>query len=100
MKISESSVTQALPYVPVGGSRRSKAEIQRELLGLKRKAIALRRKGETEEAEELLRMAKTLEDQMTELEAPKKEVESNTMQKENINRSPCKSADEEGDVVD
>ncbi|KAF3451624.1 hypothetical protein FNV43_RR07719 [Rhamnella rubrinervis] len=100
MKISEPSVTQALPYDPFGGSRRSKAEMQRELLGLKRKALALRRKGETEEAEELLRMAKTLEAQMTEMEAPKKEVESNTMQKENVNSSPPKNADEEVDVVD
>ncbi|PQP92165.1 uncharacterized protein Pyn_15276 [Prunus yedoensis var. nudiflora] len=50
---------------------RSKGEIQRELLDLKRKALAFRRKGETEEAEELLRMAKVLEIQIEELDAPK-----------------------------
>ncbi|KAH1049892.1 hypothetical protein GLYMA_08G061700v4 [Glycine max] len=49
--------------IPATASR-SKGEIQRELLTLKRKALAFRRKGEIEEAEEILRQAKTLEDQM------------------------------------
>ncbi|CBI38341.3 unnamed protein product, partial [Vitis vinifera] len=55
-------------------SRRSKGEIQRELLGLKRKALALRRQGETEEAEEVLRLARVLEAQISEMEAPTKEA--------------------------
>ncbi|XP_068639388.1 uncharacterized protein [Aristolochia californica] len=47
---------------------RSKAEIQRELLGIKRKALALRRQGKQEEAEEELKMAKVLEAQVTEMD--------------------------------
>lgn len=100
IQTSESSVTQALPNVPIGGSRRSKVEIQKELLGLKRKALAMRRKGETEEAEEVLKMATTLEAQIAEMEAPKKEVQSNSLHRETIMKSPLKSADEEGDTVD
>ncbi|KAJ6706931.1 MYOSIN-11 [Salix viminalis] len=53
---------------------RSKGEIQRELLGLKRKALSLRCNGETEQAEELLKMAKVLESQIDDLEGPKKEL--------------------------
>ncbi|CAN1198602.1 RUN and FYVE domain-containing protein 1 [Linum perenne] len=53
--------------------RRSKGEIQRELLGIKRKALALRRKGETEEADELLQMAKVLEADLEELEGSRQE---------------------------
>ncbi|CAN0852538.1 RUN and FYVE domain-containing protein 1 [Linum grandiflorum] len=49
-------------------ARRSKGEIQRELLGIKRRALALRRKGETEEADELLKTAKVLEADLEELE--------------------------------
>lgn len=52
---------------------KSKAKIQRELLGLKRKALELRRKGEMEEAEEVLRKAKVLEAEMEELEAVPKD---------------------------
>lgn len=51
-------------------SRKSKSEIQRELLGLKRKSLALRRQGEAEAAEEVLKMAKVLEEQLAESEAP------------------------------
>ncbi|KAJ0989746.1 hypothetical protein J5N97_008102 [Dioscorea zingiberensis] len=47
---------------------KSKAEIQRELLALKRKALALRRQGKTEEAEEELERAKALEKHMEEME--------------------------------
>ncbi|KAI4371918.1 hypothetical protein MLD38_010213 [Melastoma candidum] len=54
-----------------GLPRRSKAEIQRELLGLKRKALTLRREGKTEEAEEMLAAAKLLEAQIADMEAPK-----------------------------
>ncbi|CDO99691.1 unnamed protein product [Coffea canephora] len=51
-------------------SKRSKSEIQRELLGLKRKSLALRRQGDGEGAEEVLKMAKVLEVQLAEIEAP------------------------------
>lgn len=51
--------------------RRSKAEIQRELLGLKRKALTLRREGKGEEAEEMLKAAKVLENEISELDAMK-----------------------------
>ncbi|XP_039141554.1 LOW QUALITY PROTEIN: uncharacterized protein LOC120278873 [Dioscorea cayenensis subsp. rotundata] len=47
---------------------KNKAEIQRELLALKRKALALRRQGKTEEADEELEKAKVLEKQMEEME--------------------------------
>ncbi|KAK9706573.1 hypothetical protein RND81_07G136000 [Saponaria officinalis] len=57
--------------VTVPKRRRSKAEIQRELLGLKRKALALRRQGQETEAEELLSTAKMLEEELSESEAPK-----------------------------
>ncbi|KAL1834288.1 hypothetical protein ACET3Z_003939 [Daucus carota] len=55
-------------------SRKSKGEVQRELLGLKRKALALRRQGEADEAEEVLEMAKVLEAQLSDMDAPKQEV--------------------------
>ncbi|XP_019170113.1 PREDICTED: uncharacterized protein LOC109165694 isoform X1 [Ipomoea nil] len=53
----------------LGGSIKSKGEIQKELLSLKRKALALRRQGETEEAEEVLETAKKLEAQLVEIES-------------------------------
>ncbi|RWW21869.1 hypothetical protein GW17_00013952, partial [Ensete ventricosum] len=49
-------------------AKRSKADIQKELLAIKRKALALRRQGRTEEADEELEKAKALETQMTEME--------------------------------
>ncbi|KAL4628621.1 hypothetical protein ACB092_05G253200 [Castanea dentata] len=52
---------------------RKQEEIQKELLGIKRKALAHRRKGETEQANVTLRMVKVLEAQIELLEAPKKE---------------------------
>ncbi|TKY59379.1 Vacuolar protein sorting-associated protein 27 [Spatholobus suberectus] len=60
---------------------RSKVEIQRELLGLKRKALAFRREGKAEDAEEVLKMAKALEAQMEEMEAAKNraQVEATVM---------------------
>ncbi|KAL9243545.1 hypothetical protein vseg_017420 [Gypsophila vaccaria] len=57
--------------VTVPKRRRSKAEIQRELLGVKRKALALRRQGQETEAEELLSTAKMLEEELAEFDAPK-----------------------------
>ncbi|XP_074270098.1 uncharacterized protein LOC141593048 [Silene latifolia] len=58
---------------PARKRQRSKAEIQRELLGLKRKALALRRQGQETEADELLATAKTLEEELSECEAPKQD---------------------------
>ncbi|KAJ4802071.1 FYVE zinc finger containing protein [Rhynchospora pubera] len=50
-------------------ARKSKAEIQRELLLLKRQALQLRRQGKEEEAESELEKAKELEEQLAELES-------------------------------
>lgn len=98
LQIGESSVPQVAPVLPVSRSRRSRAEMQRELLGLKRKALALRRQGEIEEAEEVLRMTKDLEAQMAEMEQPTKEVQFDlSTHKETVVKSH-KSADEEGDA--
>ncbi|XP_047310184.1 microtubule-associated protein futsch isoform X2 [Impatiens glandulifera] len=55
-------------------SRKSKGEIQRELLGLKRKALALKRQGQTEEADEVLNEAKVLEAQLAEMESAKPKI--------------------------
>ncbi|XP_009105116.1 uncharacterized protein LOC103831016 isoform X2 [Brassica rapa] len=52
--------------------RRSKAEIQRELLALKRKALTLRRQGSVDEAEEVQKQTKILEAQLVEIDSGKK----------------------------
>ncbi|RVW58720.1 hypothetical protein CK203_102683 [Vitis vinifera] len=70
---TDPSVMQYNSEVPVISARKSKGEIRRELLGLKRKALTLRRQGKTEEAEEVLRNAKILETQM-DMEAPRTEL--------------------------
>ncbi|KAK7400445.1 hypothetical protein VNO78_11653 [Psophocarpus tetragonolobus] len=76
---------------------RSKAEIQRELLGLKRKALAFRREGKSEDAEEVLKMAKALEAQMTDMEAAKNKAQIEaTVMKDGLFNPPV---DEERDVV-
>ncbi|XP_043689939.1 uncharacterized protein LOC122640757 isoform X2 [Telopea speciosissima] len=72
--ITGPSETEAPFRIPTVGPRKSKSEMQKELLGLKRKALALRRQGEADEAEEVLRMAKVLEDQMAEMEVPKSQL--------------------------
>ncbi|QHO58775.1 hypothetical protein HN51_013124 [Arachis hypogaea] len=81
--------------------RKNKGQIQRELLGLKRKALALRREGKAEDAEEVLSMAKALETELSELEAPKNEarVEATMMTHEILN-PPLESAiDEESNTL-
>ncbi|KAI3710387.1 hypothetical protein L2E82_40167 [Cichorium intybus] len=55
---------------------KSKTEIQRELLALKRKSLALRREGNADEAEEVLKTTKGLEAQLAELEGPNTEKET------------------------
>ncbi|XP_066321934.1 uncharacterized protein [Miscanthus floridulus] len=49
-------------------SSKTKGQLQKELLGIKRKALALRREGKTTEAEEELEKAKVLEQQIAEIE--------------------------------
>ncbi|KAL5976107.1 hypothetical protein ACLOJK_020437 [Asimina triloba] len=68
-----------------GRARRSKAEIQRELLGFKRKALGLRRQGKSEAAEEELTKAKALEEQLAEMEAQEKELLHGSKSKESEN---------------
>ncbi|KAL3010928.1 hypothetical protein AAZX31_07G172700 [Glycine max] len=76
---------------------RSKAEIQRELLGLKRKALAFRREGKAEDAEEVLKMAKALEAQMAEMDAAKSKAQVEaTVMKDRLFNPPV---DEERDMV-
>lgn len=80
----------AASSIQIGASRRSKGEIQRELLGLKRKALAFRRQGDSDGAEEVLEMAKALEAQLEEMELPKKVVQyeiSNPVESETISSS-------------
>ncbi|KAG5516604.1 hypothetical protein RHGRI_037358 [Rhododendron griersonianum] len=80
----------AASSIQIGASRRSKGEIQRELLGLKRKALAFRRQGDNDGAEEVLEMAKALEAQLEEMELPKKVVQyeiSNPIESETISSS-------------
>ncbi|KAL2343916.1 hypothetical protein Fmac_005201 [Flemingia macrophylla] len=76
---------------------KSKFEIQRELLGLKRKALAFKREGKAEDAEEVLQMAKALEDHMAEMEASKNKahVKANVVN-DGLFNPPV---DEERDVV-
>lgn len=63
--------TQGAYDIRVTKPRRSKAEIQRELLGLKRKALTLRRQGNVDEAEEVLNQTKILEAQIMEIDSGK-----------------------------
>ncbi|KAF9683471.1 hypothetical protein SADUNF_Sadunf04G0017000 [Salix dunnii] len=93
-------VTQSTSNISWRAPRRSKAETQRELLGLKRKALTLRHEGKIDEAEEVLIAAKALETQITGMETLKKEIqiESNKPKDEIVR--PINSAAEEGDVDD
>lgn len=68
--IGAPSISQSVVDVEVMTSKKSKTEIQRELLTLKRKALTLRRQGETEEADEVLNKARLLEAQLNESEEP------------------------------
>ncbi|GJT84141.1 tetratricopeptide-like helical domain containing protein [Tanacetum coccineum] len=70
-------VNDVLMEVQTVVSKKSKSEIQRELLALKRKTLALRRQGNLDEAEEILKSTKDLEDQLAEMEVPKQEMNSN-----------------------
>ncbi|KAK3014679.1 hypothetical protein RJ639_009992 [Escallonia herrerae] len=94
VQTSESSTVQGQTSSKVGASKRTKGEIQRELLGLKRESLALRRQGEADEAEEVLKMAKLLETRLEEREATKQEVpvEFSRPKKEVIVDSSMKNA--------
>ncbi|KAK7319567.1 hypothetical protein RJT34_04290 [Clitoria ternatea] len=95
--VNDTSLSKHSTNTLVKAPRRSKVEIQRELLGLKRKALALRREGKAEDADEVLNTAKTLEAEMAEMDAPKNEawVEP-TMMKNKLLNPPV---DEEREVV-
>lgn len=67
---SESSIIESTSNDEAKKPRKSKSEIQRELLTLKRKALNLRRQGETKEADEVLKMEKSLEAQLQAFEKP------------------------------
>ncbi|KAM4101999.1 hypothetical protein ACB094_05G189300 [Castanea mollissima] len=99
VQIIEPSSTQTPSNTLVRASR-SKAELQRELLNLKRKALALRRQGKAEEAEEVLSKTKALEAQIAEIEAPKREVqiESNRSKDENFETLEGSSLEEVAEV--
>ncbi|XP_075106449.1 uncharacterized protein LOC107831249 [Nicotiana tabacum] len=66
--LSLSLTKEATSNIQARVSNKSKGEIQRELLGLKRKALTLRRQGEAEEAKEVLKAAKMLEERLAEIE--------------------------------
>ncbi|XP_011003386.1 PREDICTED: uncharacterized protein LOC105110146 [Populus euphratica] len=92
--------TQSASSISLRTPRRSKGEIQRELLGLKRKALTLRREGKIDEAEEVLIAAKALETQIAEMETPKKEIQNESNKPKDEIVRPVSSAAEEGDVDD
>ncbi|KAJ4831751.1 hypothetical protein Tsubulata_025521 [Turnera subulata] len=99
MKSSSLSVTEGTSDTPIKRPRRSKAEVQRELLSLKRKALSLRREGKIDEAEEVLASAKMLEAEMAAIEAPRRELEVEVKGHNDDITMPLESATEE-DVVD
>ncbi|XP_010913205.1 uncharacterized protein [Elaeis guineensis] len=82
-QMNDESSHDSVPSVKPRKAMRSKAEIQRDLLALKRKALALRRQGKTEEAEEVLEKAKALENEMAEMDnlhnAKSMQVESHVL---------------------
>ncbi|KAK3154494.1 hypothetical protein QOZ80_2BG0191190 [Eleusine coracana subsp. coracana] len=60
--------TPSTSHVAARKSSKTKDQIQKELLGIKRKALAFRREGKNMEAEEELEKAKVLEQQLAEIE--------------------------------
>lgn len=99
--INDASLSKHSTKTMVGAPRRSKVEIQRELLGLKRKALALRREGKADDADEVLQKAKDLEAKMAEMEAPKNgvRVEATMMKDELFSPSVETVIDEEQDGI-
>lgn len=68
-KVNEGAGAEPYNSVRERKVRKSKGEIQRELLAVKRTALQLRRQGREEEAESELEKAKELEKQLAELES-------------------------------
>ncbi|WJX46340.1 hypothetical protein P8452_33153 [Trifolium repens] len=98
--INDTSLSQHSTSVLVEAPRRSKAELQRELLSLKRKALALRREGKAEDAEEVLKTAKTIEAKIEEMDALKNKVQVEApAKKERFNFPVDMAVDEDKDVV-
>jgi hypothetical protein len=60
--------TTSTSHVAARKSMKTKGQIQKESLGIKRKALAFRREGKNTEAEEELEKAKVLEQQLAEME--------------------------------
>ncbi|CAA7029783.1 unnamed protein product [Microthlaspi erraticum] len=89
-----SSSTQPEPVSSQPKRRRSKAEIQRELLGLKRKALTLRRQGNVDEAEEVQNQTKLLEAEMIEIENSGKSFHAESDQ---LKKIATDSGNNEGD---
>ncbi|XP_023544473.1 synaptonemal complex protein 1 [Cucurbita pepo subsp. pepo] len=79
---------------------RKKAEVQRELLRLKRKALSLRRQGETEEAEEVLIRTKALEAEMEDIERRDRVRTVYSGNQENVHKAPSGRLVDEGDGGD
>lgn len=94
--LNDVSLSQHSTNIVAGAPRKSKFEIQRELLGLKRKALAHRREGKVDDAEELLKMARELESKLAEMEASKKEVQVEAARKDKLLNSPDGNAVEDG----
>ncbi|PIN17829.1 hypothetical protein CDL12_09501 [Handroanthus impetiginosus] len=97
--MSNSSITQSVVNVEAGTSRKSKSEIQRELLTLKRKALTLRRQGETEEADEVLKLAKSLEAQLQDYEELTQREDSSENHNENSSIYAEKARMEKSDDI-
>jgi hypothetical protein len=98
--INDTSLSQHSTSVVVEAPRRSKAELQRELLSLKRKALALRREGKAEDAEDVLKTAKTIEAKIEEMDALKNKVQVEApAKKERFNFPVDIAVDEDKDVV-
>ncbi|KAL4563124.1 hypothetical protein LXL04_027157 [Taraxacum kok-saghyz] len=67
--------------------KQTKSEIQRELLALKRKSLALRREGNLDEAEEVLEKTKGLEAQLAELEGPNQNIDNNSGERKTVEKT-------------
>lgn len=63
-------VASVAPLKAEPREHRSRSELQRELLGLKRRALAFRREGKVETADEILEQAKILEEQLEGVQSP------------------------------
>ncbi|GAB2298792.1 hypothetical protein Dimus_032870 [Dionaea muscipula] len=72
--VSLVGITDSPPSILKKPRRRSKAEVQRELLSLKRKARAMRSQGQAAEAEELLEKAKALESEIAILDGDSEQM--------------------------